>query len=156
MTAITIGLSFVRIPFFPLPFTLQTLAAMLAGIILSRWAAVTSQIFYLVLGLIGLPIFAQGSGFGYIFNPAFGYLLFLPIMTLLVSVLHKKIKLFGVIIPALLLLGFGTFYYIVLFKIPLESIGKVILSFMVFFIPAEVLKSVCAFYLGKQIKRVIY
>lgn len=155
MTAITIGLSFVRIPFFPVPFTLQTLAAMLAGIVLTRWAGVASQVFYIFLGLVGLPIFAQGGGFGYIFNPTFGYLLFLPILTLLISLLHKRLKVFGVALPAVLLLMFGTFYYIIFFHIPIQSIGKVLMSFMVLFIPAELLKSVAAFYLGKQIKKVI-
>lgn len=152
MTAMTVGLSFVKVPFYPVPFTLQTLAAMLAGIVLKRWAGVASQTLYVALGLIGLPIFTQGGGFGYIFNPTFGYLLFLPVLTLLVSLLHKKFKVAGIAFPAVLQLAFGTFYYIIIFHIPLESIGKTLMGFMVVFIPAEVLKSVCAYFVGVKIR----
>lgn len=152
MTAMTVGLSFVKVPFYPVPFTLQTLAAMLAGILLKRWAGVASQTLYVALGLIGLPIFTQGGGFGYIFNPTFGYLLFLPVLTLLVSLLHKKFKVAGIAFPAVLQLAFGTFYYIIIFHIPLESIGKTLMGFMVVFIPAEVLKAICAYFVGVKIR----
>jgi biotin transport system substrate-specific component len=152
MTAITVGLSFVKVPFYPVPFTLQTLAAMLAGILLNRWAGVASQALYLALGLLGLPIFTQGGGLGYVFNPTFGYLLFLPILTLSVSLFHKKFKVLGIAVPAVLLLAFGAFYYILLFRIPFESIGKTLIGFMVVFIPAEVLKSICAYLVGVKLR----
>lgn len=156
MTALTIGLSFVRVPFYPVPFTLQTLAAMLAGILLSRWAGVTSQVVYLAIGLIGLPIFSQGGGFGYIFNPTFGYLLFLPVLTLLVSVLYKKLKIVGIAFSATLLLVFGTLYYIVVFKIPFDKgLLSIFWGFAAIFVPAEILKSVCAYLLGTKIKKII-
>ncbi len=152
MTAITVGLSFVKVPFYPVPFTLQTLAAMLAGILLKRWAGVASQTLYIALGLIGLPIFTQGGGLGYVFNPTFGYLLFLPVMTLLVSLLHKRFKVLGIVFPAVLQLAFGAFYYIIIFNIPLEGVGKTLLSFLVVFIPAEILKAICAYFVGVKIK----
>jgi biotin transport system substrate-specific component len=42
-------------------------------------SGVWTQIVYLMLGLYGLPIFAQGGGLSYVGKPAFGYLLgFLP------------------------------------------------------------------------------
>ncbi|MDD4316597.1 MAG: biotin transporter BioY [Clostridia bacterium] len=152
MTAITAALSFVRIPFFPVPFTLQTLAAMLAGILLKRWAGVSSQVLYLLLGLSGLPLFSQGGGIAYIFNPTFGYLLFLPALTLLVSMFHNKFKVAGIVVPAIMLLAFGAFYYIALFRIPFAEIGKTLLGFMVVFIPAELLKAFCAYFVGVKIK----
>ena len=30
---------------------------------------------YVLLGLIGVPVFTQGGGLGYVFQPTFGYLL---------------------------------------------------------------------------------
>lgn len=156
MTALTIGLSFVRVPFYPIPFTLQTLAAMLAGILLSRWVGVTSQIMYLAIGLIGLPVFSQGGGFGYIFNPTFGYLLFLPILTLLVSLLYKKLKVVGIMFSAVLLLVFGTVYYIVLFEIPFDkNLLSVFWGFTAIFIPAEIIKAICAYFLGTKLKKIL-
>jgi biotin transport system substrate-specific component len=51
------------------------LTACLAGPV----AAVCAQIVYLGLGLAGLQVFAQGGGWQYLYQPAFGYLLgFLP------------------------------------------------------------------------------
>lgn len=156
MTALTIGLSFIKIPFYPVPFTLQTLAAMLAGVLLSRWAGVTSQVLYVIIGLLGLPIFSQGGGFGYVFNPTFGYILFLPVLTLLVSILYGKLKLLGIILPAILLLFFGVFYYILIYKIPInKKVSRVFFGFAIVFIPAEVLKAVSAWLLEIRLHKII-
>ncbi|MFW5780912.1 MAG: biotin transporter BioY [Bacillota bacterium] len=154
MTAITIGLSFVRIPFYPVPFTLQTLAAMLAGIMIKSWAGVSSQLLYIALGLIGLPIFSQGGGLGYIFNPTFGYILFLPLLTFLVSILYKRIGIFGLIAPSILLLFFGTVYYLLFINTD-KTIDAVFMGFMVIFIPAEIIKSLCAYFLGIKLRPIL-
>jgi len=71
--------SWISIPFFPVPFTLQTLFVLLAGAIMKR-SAVIPVILYLVLGLLGLPLFHNGlSGIGIILGPTGGYLLgFIP------------------------------------------------------------------------------
>ncbi len=58
---ITIG-TFIRIPIPLLPFTLQFLFTMLAGLLLGgRWGALTVFI-YIVLGLMGVPVFTEGGG----------------------------------------------------------------------------------------------
>ena len=56
-------------------FTLQFLFVLLAGMILGSKMGAVSVGVYVLLGLFGLPIFAAGGGFGYIFRPSFGYLL---------------------------------------------------------------------------------
>ncbi len=155
MTALTVALSFVKVPFYPVPFTLQTLAAMLAGVLLNRLSAIISQVLYVFIGLLGLPIFSQGGGFGYIFNPTFGYILFLPILTLLVSILHKKLKVFGLILPSILLLFFGAFYYILVYRIPINSdILKIIWTFSIIFIPAEILKAFSANFIANRLNKI--
>lgn len=77
-TALTAAGAFIRIPFAPAPFTLQTLFTVTAGMILPAQLAALSQSAYLILGLAGLPIFAYGGGPGYVAQPTFGYLLALP------------------------------------------------------------------------------
>ncbi|MBE5040149.1 biotin transporter BioY [Ructibacterium gallinarum] len=67
--------AFIRIPLPVIPFTLQTLFIMLAGLLLGRRGALISCGAYFILGMIGVPIFTQGGGFGYIFKPTFGYLI---------------------------------------------------------------------------------
>jgi biotin transport system substrate-specific component len=66
--------AYVRIPLPAVPLTLQTAAVLLSGILLGPRMGALSQAVYVVTGLIGLPVFAQGGGPGYILNPTFGYL----------------------------------------------------------------------------------
>ncbi len=67
--------AFIKIPIPVVPFTLQFLFTMLAGLLLGgKWGAVSVGV-YIILGLMGLPIFAQGGGIGYVFQPSFGYII---------------------------------------------------------------------------------
>ena len=77
--ALTAVCGFFKVPLGFTFITLQTMMAALAGILLgAKWGA-ASQAVYLVLGLVGLPIFTQGGGPGYIFQPSFGFLLGFPL-----------------------------------------------------------------------------
>jgi len=65
----------VRLPFTPVPGTLQTLPVLLAGALLGARAGAASQATYVLLGLSGLPVFAlPGSGPLYLLGPTGGYL----------------------------------------------------------------------------------
>lgn len=64
------------IPFSPTPISLGTLGVYLAGGILGMKKGTTSVFLYLILGIIGLPVFAGFmGGIGRIFAPSGGYLL---------------------------------------------------------------------------------
>lgn len=67
--------AFIRIPIPVVPFTLQFLFTMLAGILLGGRRGSISVVSYVLLGLIGLPIFADGGGAFYVLHPTFGYLI---------------------------------------------------------------------------------
>lgn len=67
--------AFIKIPIPVVPFTLQYLFTMLAGLLLGGKKGSLSVCIYILLGLVGLPIFAQGGGIGYIFQPSFGYII---------------------------------------------------------------------------------
>lgn len=67
--------SFIKIPIPLSPFTLQFLMTSLAGLLLGPTWGTRAVIAYVAAGLLGLPIFAEGGGLGYIANPNFGYLL---------------------------------------------------------------------------------
>ncbi len=71
---------FIPLPFSPVPITLQLLFAFLSGGILGKRLGLLSQVLYLFMGAIGLPVFAAGTGgIGIFFGPTGGYLLgFLP------------------------------------------------------------------------------
>lgn len=56
------------------PITLQTFFAILAGLVLGSRLGAFSMFVYMVLGLAGVPIFAQFSGgFAQILSPTFGF-----------------------------------------------------------------------------------
>lgn len=67
--------AFIKIPIPVVPFTLQFLFTMLAGLLLGSKLGALSVTIYMVLGLIGVPIFAEGGGVGYVLKPSFGYIL---------------------------------------------------------------------------------
>ena len=73
--ALTAVGAFIRIPVPVVPFTLQLLFTMLAGILLGGKLGGLSVLTYIFLGLAGLPVFTGGGGLGYVFQPTFGYLL---------------------------------------------------------------------------------
>lgn len=67
------------IPIYSLGVTYQVGAVLLVGCLGGKNAGALSQIAYVVLGLIWLPVFTQGGGLEYLKQPTFGYLLgFIP------------------------------------------------------------------------------
>lgn len=69
----------VPIPGTPVPFTLQVLFILLSGALLGARLGAASQLVYLGAGIAGLPVFAAGGGFAYLFGPTGGYLLAAPL-----------------------------------------------------------------------------
>lgn len=67
--------AFIRIPVPVCPFTLQLLFTTLAGLLLGSRRGGMAVLVYLVLGLAGVPVFTEGGGIAYIFQPTFGYLI---------------------------------------------------------------------------------
>lgn len=76
-TALTIVGAYISfpIPFTPIEFSLQPVFVIMGGLILGGKDGAISQIAYVMLGLIGVPVFALGGGISYIFQPSFGYLI---------------------------------------------------------------------------------
>lgn len=67
--------SFIRIPTPFAPITLQTQIALLAGGVLGAGWGFAAIALYILLGLVGVPVFAGGGGFAYVLQPTFGFLL---------------------------------------------------------------------------------
>ena len=61
------------------PFTLQPVAVLLAGLLLGPVLGASSQFAYLALGAAGLPVFAAGGGLAYLAGPTGGYLMAFPV-----------------------------------------------------------------------------
>jgi len=84
--ALTAVGAFIRVPFLYVPLTLQTFFVLMAGNLLGSRFGAASQFVYLVIGLMGLPIFANGGGPGYILQPTFGYLLAYPLAAVIAGI----------------------------------------------------------------------
>lgn len=70
----------VPVPFSPVPMTLQPLAVLAVGGLLGAAGGVAALVTYLVLGMLGLPVFAGGSaGVVHLLGPTGGYLLAFPL-----------------------------------------------------------------------------
>lgn len=70
----------IPVPFSPVPFTLQVLAVVLAGLLLGPRYGALAMAVYLLIGAVGVPVFSQFSGgLGRILGPTGGYLLSYPL-----------------------------------------------------------------------------
>ena len=88
--ALTAVGAFIKIPVPVVPFTLQFLCTTLAGWLLGgKWGALSVAL-YIALGLLGIPIFAEGGGIGYVLRPSFGYLLGFCLGSYLTGVLARR------------------------------------------------------------------
>lgn len=82
----------VPVPFSPVPMTLQPLAVLVVGGLLGAAGGVSALILYIVLGALGLPVFAGGgSGILHLVGPTGGYLLAFPIAAAVTGALAGQV-----------------------------------------------------------------
>ena len=69
----------IKIPFYPVPMTMQTFVVLMIGIVFGWKLGLATVSLYLFEGIIGLPVFSgtpeKGSGLVYFTGPTMGYLL---------------------------------------------------------------------------------
>jgi biotin transport system substrate-specific component len=69
----------IPVPFSPVPLTLQPLAVLLVGVVLGSARGAAAAALYILEGLSGLPVFAQGHGGAiWLAGPTAGYLFSYP------------------------------------------------------------------------------
>ncbi len=142
---------------FGVPFTMQTFAITLAGIILGSKNGAVASIIYVMLGAVGLPVFANFTGgWQSIVGPTGGFLLSFPIMAYIIGLgteHRSKWKGFSIIALAfatLLNLVCGTFMFCHLTQTNfLAGFATCALPH----IPGTILKAVLAHLLGFNIRR---
>lgn len=159
--ALTAVGAFIRIPLPPVPFTLQVFFVILSGLLLGSRMGFASQVVYIGLGLIGVPIFTNGGGLQYIFNPTFGYLLGFAVAAFVVGRMteglerptfgkYLKASLMGLIISYL----FGVSHLYIILKYVNEvptSFSKVLISGCIVFLPWDIVKMIAASWIAKEV-----
>jgi len=78
----------VRLPFSPVPVTMQTLVVLLSGALLGRSLGASAQALFLAAGALGAPVFASGAaGVAHLMGPTGGYMLAFPVAAAVVGAL---------------------------------------------------------------------
>jgi len=90
LTAVSTFLPKIPIPGTPLMFTFQTFFVFLTGLMLEPRFALISQLVYMALGLICLPVFMSGGGLSYVLEPSFGFIIGFAVCAFLTSLLTRR------------------------------------------------------------------
>jgi biotin transport system substrate-specific component len=80
MAAVTAIAAQITVPIEPVPFTFQVLAVILSGLLLGPRYGALAQAIYVLVGAVGVPVFAGfRGGLGIVFGDTGGYLLAYPL-----------------------------------------------------------------------------
>ena len=84
----------IKIPFYPVPMTMQTFVVLFLGVSLGYKIGLASVSLYLLEGILGLPVFSnspeKGVGFLYFTGPTMGYLIGFLTASFLASKINSK------------------------------------------------------------------
>ena len=153
--------AFLKIPFPLAAITMQSFFTAMAAILLGRKYGALSQGVYVLIGLVGIPIFALGGGFSYVFQPTFGFLLGLIPAAWVIGALCRRPLTFWRTALAILA-GYGVLYAIGVPYMALIAnayLGKgltfwqVIKNGMLIYLPGDLLKIALGSFLCVAITR---
>lgn len=163
--ALTAAGAFIRIPIPVVPFTLQFLFTMLAGLLLGGRKGFTAVGIYIVMGVIGFPIFAEGGGPAYILKPSFGYLLGFAVAAYVTGKIANKVTypgygrlLFANFTGLGIVYLFGMVYYYIMSNFYLNSpigLWPLFLYCFVLAVPGDIVLCIVGAVLGKRLIPII-
>jgi len=145
----------VKIPFYPVPMTMQTFVVLFLGISFGYKIALATVTLYLLEGIIGMPVFSnspeRGVGLVYFTGPTMGYLIGFLSACFLASYIKNEDNYFTIFMK--LILSVSTIYILgVLWLGTLIGWDKPILELGVMpFLLAEIFKIVLLTILTKKI-----
>ena len=145
----------IKIPFYPVPMTMQTFVVMLLGLAFGYKIGLATVSLYLLEGIVGLPVFSnspeKGVGLVYFTGPTMGYLIGFLSATLIAGTISSNDNTLKIIFK--LLLSVSTIYILgVLWLGTLIGWDKPILEFGVYpFLLAEIFKLALLVIISKKI-----
>ena len=148
-SALTAAGAFIRIPIAPVPITLQTFFVILSGLLLGPRAGALSQVIYIIVGLMGMPVFSGGGGISYVMKPSFGYLLGFVFASAVAGYVMKKRTATALRVFSASLLGMLAIYsigapYLALYLFAVvqktDAIGIALKTGLLAFLPGDLIK----------------
>lgn len=154
--AITAILAQISIPFIGgVPLTLQLLSVSLCGVVLGSKKGCISILVYIILGAIGLPVFANFSGgFQNIIGPTGGFIISFPIVAFIVGLVSERTNnIIVIFISTVLSLLVSYIVGTLIFSISTgSSIMASITACVVPFLFTDLLKGILATVIGVKLK----
>lgn len=157
-TALIIVGTYIKIETPAMSFTLQFLFVILAGLVLGKNDGVVCVAVYILIGLLGVPVFARGGGFSYVVQPSFGYIVaFLPTVYIAGCFSEKErgAQIGGLLVALLVEYLIGAAYYWLVSKLYLgDDIGmRQIMTYCVLLIlPADLISCFIAVAVARRLK----
>jgi biotin transport system substrate-specific component len=138
--------SLIKIPFFPVPFTMQTFALFLIGLTQTPKQALSSTLTYLFCATIGLPVLGGLSNPLWYLGKSGGYLIAFPLAAWLIAKIAEKRPPWLAVSAgqlAILLIGFP-------WLIPFVGLKIAFTHGVLIFIGPSILKGASAIYLASK------
>jgi Uncharacterized conserved protein len=157
-TAIIIVLGQFSIPMpYGVPMTLQTFVIPFAGIVLGAKRGALATLAYVLLGAVGLPVFAGFTGgINIVFGPTGGFILSFPIMAWFAGKLAEKDHILwifaGLTTGTLLNFLCGMLMFSL---ITANSLATAFLACVLPFIPTAIMKIILSAILGRSVKKLL-
>jgi len=156
--ALTAAVAPFKIPlgFTPVPITLQTLVVLMSGAMLGPVYGALAMILYVVVGALGLPVFAGGgSGIGAILGPTGGYLISYFIAAFAIGKVVQMRKepkyldyIFAMIVGTLIIYLLGASWGMVVTGL---GVMAIIAGWVLPFIIGDTIKLLIAAYIAKTV-----
>lgn len=155
MAAIMCVLGPLSVPIGPVPVSLTNLVLYLTVFVIGTQYALVSYIIYLLLGMVGLPVFSNFTGgVAKLAGPTGGYLIGFIFMILICGIIMKVskynifISIAGDILGTIVAYAFGTAWFIIEAKC---TFGYAMTVCVIPFIGFDLIKIVAAVLVGKQV-----
>jgi biotin transport system substrate-specific component len=153
--------AFIKIPFPGIPFTLQILFVILAGLLLGSKGGLISVLVYIFIGLTGVPVFTGGGGIGYVLQPTFGYIIGFAIGAFVIGwITERKVNpsikylIFAGIIGSVVIYTIGlTWYYVIANYYLQTAVGAktLMISGFLMLLPGDIVKISLSAFLAKRL-----
>jgi len=154
-TAIIAIMAQIVIPMpYGVPMTLQTLAISLSGILLGPKRGAISTLLYVLLGAVGVPVFAGfNGGLGAVFGPTGGFIMSFPVLAFAAgfgAARNNAKWLYGGIVAGIIFNYIcGVFYFSIVTS---NDLATSFITCVLVFIPTDILKIITAGLIGKKVR----